>query len=65
FISLGKTFLSILAVTEAKEWNQKGLWYRPPLSNPAGDSTIAERLFKGFHCAEILKHGSTVDPVRL
>ncbi|KAF2180784.1 hypothetical protein K469DRAFT_480560, partial [Zopfia rhizophila CBS 207.26] len=40
-------------------------WYRPPLTNPARDGTIAERLFKGFHCAEILEHGSAVDPIRL
>ncbi|KAF2804415.1 uncharacterized protein BDZ99DRAFT_362809, partial [Mytilinidion resinicola] len=40
-------------------------WDRPSLTNPTQDGTITERLFKGFHYAEILEKGSVVDPVRL
>lgn len=68
-IKLGNSFLRVDVVSFIEYfclgWSQNGLWYRPPLTNPTCDGTIAEKLFRGFHCAEILEQGSTVDLVRL
>jgi hypothetical protein len=68
-IKLGDSFLRVDVVSFIESfrlgWSQNGLWYRPPLTNPTYGGAIAEKLFKGFHCAEILEQGSAVDPVRL
>ncbi|KAF2193605.1 hypothetical protein K469DRAFT_550888, partial [Zopfia rhizophila CBS 207.26] len=68
-IRLGDSFLRVDIVSFLEHfrlgWSQNGFWYRLPLSNPTPDGTTTERLFKSFHCAELLEQGSSVDPVRL
>jgi hypothetical protein len=68
-IQLGDSFLRTDAAsfieTLCDRWDTEGLWYRPALSNPAGDVSVMKRLLRGFHCAEVLQHGSIVDAFRL
>ena len=47
------------------EWEQRGLWNRPQLSNPITSSNIAERIFDSLRCAEIIDYDSPIDPIRL
>lgn len=46
-------------------WPADGLWNRQPLNKPTHGQTRVEKLFDGVRCAQILKHDSVVDPVRL
>ena len=68
-IQLGDLFLREDAVSFIESfchgWEQKGLWYRPPLSNPTTGSSLVEKMLKSLCCAETIEHDSTVDPVRL
>jgi hypothetical protein len=48
-----------------RAWPADGLWNRQPLNKPTHGQTRVEKLFDGVRCAQILKHDSVVDPVRL
>jgi hypothetical protein len=65
-IKTGDSFLlerSVEFITSYLESSHDGVWNTPiPCSPFNGPST--ENLFKSFHCAEILDHRNTVDPIR-
>jgi hypothetical protein len=68
-INLGDSFLRDNLLSFLKSFwcrlNQKGLWYRPSLSNLVEDGSTMEKLLKGFNCAETFKRGSVADLLRL
>jgi hypothetical protein len=45
--------------------NQNSLWCHLVVSNPTANGPLTEKLFKSFHCAEILEQQSAVYPIRL
>ena len=66
-IKVGDSFLlnnPVEFVTTYLENCRAGIWKTPVLCPPL-DGSLNEKLFKSFHCAEILDQRTTVDPIRL